>query len=88
MMNIISKLNFALTDRLRVLEEEFDVKLRVVSNLENNPVDVNVLASDPDVKHTLEASREDRRSGRVYSGEAALEMLRKINRETQDGANL
>ena len=57
-------------------------------SLENDPVDANGLANDSELKRTLEASREDRRSGRMYSGQTALEMLRKINRENQEGANL
>ena len=85
---IDAKPKWALSDLLHVLEKEFDVELRVVSGSDNDPVGVKGLANDPELRRSLEASREDRRTGRMYSGQAALEMLRKINRENQEGANL
>jgi hypothetical protein len=47
----------------------------------NVPVDAKGLANHSELKHTLEISREDRQSGRIYSGQTALEILRKMNRE-------
>ncbi|MGB8953881.1 MAG: hypothetical protein WCC10_00785 [Tumebacillaceae bacterium] len=55
--------------------------------MDHDTVDAKGLANKPELKRTLEASRKDRLSGRMYLGQNALEMLRKINRQNQKGAN-
>ncbi|GAX92042.1 hypothetical protein [Effusibacillus lacus] len=40
-----------------------------------------ITAEDPDVVSQIEDSREDRKVGRTYSGEAGLEFLRQQIRE-------
>lgn len=71
-----------LSDFLNLIEEEFDVSLRVEGGNEDN-IDVKALAEDPDIIRQVKASREDRKSGRTYTGEKGLEILREKIREIE-----
>lgn len=64
-----------LSDLLKVIEEEFDVSVRVEGG-DLDEFDVKALAEDPDVIRQIQDSREDRKAGRTYTGEAGLEFLR------------
>jgi ribosomal protein L7/L12 len=69
-----------LFDLVKVIEEEFEVSVRVEGN-ELDDLDVKALAEDPDVIRQIRASREDRKAGRTYTGEEGLEFLRQQIRE-------
>jgi ribosomal protein L7/L12 len=69
-----------LSDLLKVIEEEFDVSI-LVEESELVDLDVKALAEDPDVIRQIRVSREDRKVGRTYTGEAGLDFLRQQIRE-------
>lgn len=76
-----------LSDLVKVIEEEFDVSVRIESEREEE-IDVQSLVKDPDVIRQVRESRQDREAGRTYSGEKGLEYLRQQIRKFERETNL
>jgi hypothetical protein len=76
-----------LYDLVKVIEEEFDVSVRVESEQEEE-IDVKTLAKDPDVIRQVRTSWQDRKAGRTYSGEKGSEYLRQQIREFERKSNV
>ncbi|PWI57508.1 hypothetical protein [Sulfoacidibacillus thermotolerans] len=75
-----------LSDLVKMIEEEFDVSVRIEEHADE--LDVKGLSEDADVIRQVRASREDRKAGRTYTGEQGLDYLRQQIREFERESNL
>jgi hypothetical protein len=73
-------------DLLRIVEEEFGVVVRVEK--QEDELDVNALANDPDLIRQVRASREARKAGRTFNEQKGLEFLRRHSREIERESNV